>query len=107
MWWHLVRTLGNRCSTGFQVDDTLDFSNRGYSRQFFWEDVEKFTDNGDVLDSFKGGRHSRYSMHRSALRHPEIGGWCVSLSHRRGEIVGQTWCHNRVRHLEVSANPFR
>src|ERR1043165_1350535 len=55
MWRHLVRTLGNRCTTGLQVDDKLDFSDRGYSRQFFWEDVEKFTNNGYVLDAFKGG----------------------------------------------------
>ena len=54
MWRHLVRTLGNRGSTGFQVDEKLDFSDRGYSWQFFWEDVEKFTNNRDVLDSFKG-----------------------------------------------------
>ena len=54
MWRHLLRTLGNRNGARLQVDDKLDFSDRGYSRQFFWEDIEKFKNDGDVLDSFKG-----------------------------------------------------
>src|SRR3954470_12932490 len=49
MWRHLVRTLGNRGSVGLQVVDEFDFSGRGYSRQFLWEDVEKITNDWNFL----------------------------------------------------------
>src|SRR3954463_837126 len=78
MWQHLVRTLGNRGSTGLQVDDNLDFSDRGYSRQFFWEDVEKFTNNGYVLDSFKGGGIQRIDLCFGILR--QVGGVVNNLT---------------------------
>src|SRR3954466_13228509 len=55
MWRHLVRTLGNRNSAWLQVDDEFNFSDRGYSRQFFREDVGKFANDRNVLDAFEGG----------------------------------------------------
>jgi hypothetical protein len=53
MWRHLVRTLGNRGGAGLQVDDEFNFSDRGYSRQFFWEDVGKIANDRNVLNSFQ------------------------------------------------------
>src|ERR1044071_1941089 len=50
---HLIRTLGNRNGVGLQVDDEFDFTDRGYSQQFFWEDVEKISNDRNVLDSVK------------------------------------------------------
>src|SRR3954463_7023128 len=55
MWRHLVRTLGNRNSARLQVDDEFNFSDRGYSRQFFWEDVGKVANDRNALDAFEGG----------------------------------------------------
>src|SRR4051812_31188225 len=54
MRWHLVRTLSNRGGVGLQVDDKFDFSDRGYSWQFFAEDVGEITNDWNVLDSFEG-----------------------------------------------------
>src|SRR3954467_11875956 len=52
---HLIRTLGNRNGAGLQVDDEFNLSERGYSRQFFWEDVGKISNYWDVLDSVQRG----------------------------------------------------
>src|SRR3954465_5024142 len=40
---HLIRMLGNRNNAGLQVDDELNLPDRGYSRQFFWEDAGKIS----------------------------------------------------------------
>src|SRR3954470_23529281 len=50
---HLIRTLGNRYGVGFQVDDKFNLSDRGYSRQFFWEDVGETSNDGNILNSVK------------------------------------------------------
>src|SRR3954466_6306920 len=48
--WHLIGTLGNRDGVGLQVDDEFNLSDRGYSREFFWEDVGKITNDWNVLN---------------------------------------------------------
>src|SRR3954462_8658413 len=47
---HLIRALSNRDGVGLQVDDEFDLSDRGYSRQFFWEDIGKIANDWNVLD---------------------------------------------------------
>src|SRR3954466_8834534 len=51
--WHLVRTLSNGNGAGLQVDNEFNFTDRGYSRQFFWEDMGKIANEWNVLDSVK------------------------------------------------------
>src|SRR3954468_22232123 len=52
---HLIMTLGNRNGARLQVDDEFNLSERGYSRQFFWEDVGKILNDGNVLDPVQRG----------------------------------------------------
>src|SRR3954469_16548773 len=77
MWRHLVRTLGNRNSARLQVDDEFNFSDRGYSRQFFWEDVRKIANDWNVLDAFEGG--GIQSIHHEYL--------CFSITGNSGGVV--------------------
>src|SRR3954469_14579430 len=77
MWRHLVRTLGNRGGAGLQVDDKFDFSDRGYSRQFFWEDVGKIVNDRNVLDAFEGG--GIQSIHHKYL--------CFSITDNSGGVI--------------------
>src|SRR3954466_5560703 len=77
MWRHLVRTLGNRNSAWLQVDDEFNFSDRGYSRQFFREDVGKFANDWNVLDAFEGGGIQR--IHHKYL--------CFSITGNSGGVV--------------------
>src|SRR3954471_561495 len=51
---HLIRTLGNRNCAGLQVNDEFNLSDRRYSRQFFWEDVGKISNDCNVLNSVQG-----------------------------------------------------
>src|SRR3954469_16988892 len=50
---HLIMALGKRNGAGFQVDDKFNLTDRGYSRQFFWEDTWKISNDGNVLNSVK------------------------------------------------------
>src|SRR3954470_4189076 len=77
MWRHLVRTLGNRDGAGLQVDDEFNFSGRGYSRQFFWEDVGKIANDWNILDSVK--RCNIQSIHHIDL--------CFGIPGNSGGVV--------------------
>src|SRR3954471_920648 len=64
--WHLIRTLGNRNGAGLHVDNEFNLSDRGYSRQFFWENVGKISNDGNILDSVQRGDIE--SIHHKDLR---------------------------------------
>ena len=86
--WHLIWALSNWGCAGLQVNNKLDSSYWGYSWKFFRKDVGEIANNGNVLDSFKGG-----CIQRIESKNPRFG-----ISHKRGGVV-----HNltgRVKELD-------
>src|ERR1041384_6111285 len=77
VWRHLIRTLGNRNGARLQVDDEFNLSDRGYSRQFFWEDVGKILNEWNLLNSFK--RRDVQSIHHIDM--------CFSITGNPGGVV--------------------